>query len=171
MHLDTAGGFQGTPVGGSAAVRVGRGWVGSRSEEPPHEIVPLAVHRDMESGGLSIECSAVDRRAVFEEIVDDIGGADVDRSEECAFMVCARARVSDRRAGLDEQTHQPEITDAGRADQRGRPIREPEPRVEAFNRRPVLGGRGQRWISRQKAGQPIGVLVAQGLEQQDRVPE
>ena len=171
VRLGPAGRFEGTPVRGGAAVRVGRGRVGPGRQQPAHEIVPLAVHGDVEGGGLPVERPAVDRRAVVEQIVDDIGGADVDRRPQRALVVRARAHVSDRGAGLDEQAHQPEVADAGGADQRGRPVREPEPRLEALNRRPVLGGGGQRRVAGQEAGEPIGVPGAEGLEQQDRVPK
>ncbi len=66
MRLGPAGRFQGTPVRGGAPVRVGRGGVGPGRQQPTDEIVPLAVHRDVEDGGLSVERSAVDGGAVVE---------------------------------------------------------------------------------------------------------
>ena len=108
---------------------------------------------------------------MIEQVVDDVGGADVDRRHECALVVGTWADVSDGRAGLDQQAHQPEVAGARGADKRRRPLREAEPRLEALDRRPVLGGGGQRRVAGQQAGQPVGVADAEGLEQQDCVPE
>lgn len=108
--------------------------VSAGGQQPAHQLVALPVHGDVECGRFTVEATAVDGRAVVEQVVDDVGGTDVDRSHQGALVIGARADVSDGSAGFDQQANQPDVAGAGRSDQCGRPRGEPEPRLEALRR-------------------------------------
>ena len=118
VRLGPAGGLEPRPVRGGAAVGIGRGRVGGGRQQPAHEMVRLSVHGHVKGGGFPLERPAVNGRAVVQQIVDDIGGTDVDCRHQSALVVGAGAEVSDRCAGLDQPAHQPEVAGAGGLDAR-----------------------------------------------------